>query len=129
MANLTPTTRFVTRTPGIYVLTIEHPALHPDKRQHYKWCAAPMPAGMEFHVQDAPWGDGTTFQLGRLRGFYQGLAVAMLPDTFTSALLRVETPTPSQYLYAKNAANGALNVLDALARDGVITLADVERYR
>lgn len=115
-------------TPGnIYVLTKDHPALRPDKRQRYDWRAADMKAGTEFVVEQDEIHERTWSTLRKL-GHPGSVAVGLgqLPETFTDLLQRVEHPTPTQYLRAHSTANCALEILDVLVAEGKITLDDVK---
>lgn len=108
---------------GVYTLTSNQPALQPDKRKRYDWRAAPVTAGTQLVVRDE--GDYGRM-LGLLRGFFQGVPVSTLPETFCAALEPVAALTPSQHLRAADTHMLALDILDRLAATGLITLGDVQ---
>jgi hypothetical protein len=121
------TTTTELKTGCLYTLSIDHPALSPDKRERYDWRKADMEAGMEFTVRDCEWKGAVWQEIAALGPYlYQTVRVKDLPEKFLAALVLIEAPLASQHLRAQGRSNYALDILDVLLREGKITLADVQ---
>jgi len=115
---------------SIYKITTEHPALKPDRRKTYDWRARPVLAGTLFVVREGL-SLGEKSRLGDelllLGGYsHQTLFINALPETFTSALEHVTSPTPSQCLKARDHESWALEILDVLFHNGKISMDDIQ---
>lgn len=113
---------------GVYRLTVDMPAIHPDKRVRGDWRAAPMKAGTLFAVRDEaydyadPETSPRALYIAKLGHWaHQRVLLTRAGASFLENLVHVDGYTASQYLAYLDRTSEAPRILDLLMEKGLLT--------